>query len=61
VDRDYNHLQNMVEASGQSSTPTFEFEDFIVADFSIEEFLDELRERPDMQARLGIADDSHVA
>jgi glutaredoxin 3 len=61
VDRDYAHLKRMVEVSGQSSTPTFEWGDFIVSDFSVEEFLDELRERPDVQMRLGIADDSHIA
>ncbi len=61
VDRDFNHLQRMVEVSGQSLTPTFEFDDFIVSDFSVEEFLDELHERPDVQAHLGITDDSHIA
>jgi glutaredoxin len=61
VDRDYGHLKRLVEVSGQSSTPTFEFGDFIVADFSVDEFLDELHERPDIQARLGITDDSPIA
>lgn len=58
VDRDYAHLRRMVEASGQSQTPTFEWDDFVVADFSVDEFLDELRERPDIQMRLGILDDN---
>ena len=61
VDRDYGYLKRMIEVSGQPRTPTFEMGDFIVSDFSIEEFLDELHERPDIQARIGIADDSHVA
>lgn len=61
VGRDYGHLRQLIQASGQSETPTFEFGDFVVADFSIEEFLDELRERPDVQMHLGIMDDSHIA
>ena len=61
VDRDYNHLRRLVEVSGQSQTPTFEFDDFVVSDFSVDEFLDELHERPDVQAYLGITDDSHIA
>lgn len=60
VDRDYAHLKRMVEVSNQSSTPTFEWGDFVVADFSVDEFLDELRERPDIQMRLGIADEEHT-
>ncbi len=55
VDRNHGNLARMIEISGQSKTPTFEFEDFIVADFSVDELLDQLRERPDIQSRLGIA------
>lgn len=61
VDRDYAMLRQMIEVSGQSMTPTFEYGEFIVSDFSVDEFLDELQERPDIQMRLGIADDSHIA
>jgi len=61
VGRDYGHMKRLIEVSGQSSTPTLEFGDFIVADFSIDEFLDELHERPDIQAQLGITDDSPIA
>lgn len=61
VDQDHNHLQSLVEVSGQTQTPTFEYGDFIVSDFSVDEFLDELHERPDVQAALGITDDSHIA
>ena len=57
VDQNYAHLKRMVEVSGQTRTPTFEFGDFIVSDFSVDEFLEELRERPDIQAALGITDD----
>lgn len=59
VDQDFVHLKRMLEVSGQSQTPTFEWDDFVVADFSVEELLDELRERPDVSLRLGIADEDH--
>lgn len=61
VDRDYGHLKRLIEASGQSSTPTFEYGDFIVSDFSVDELIDELHERPDIQFRLGITDDTPIA
>lgn len=59
VDRDFAHLKRMVEISGQSLTPTFEYDDFLVADFSVDEFIDELQERPDIRAALGIMDLDH--
>lgn len=61
VDHDHGHLKRLSAASGQTSTPTFEYGDFIVSNFSVDEFLDELHERPDIQARLGITDDSPIA
>lgn len=60
VDDDYRHLKQMIEVSGQSLTPTFEWGEFVVADFSVDEFLDELQEVPDLQSELGITDDSHI-
>jgi len=54
-------VEDLIEVSGQAQTPTFEYGDFIVSDFSVDEFLDELQERPDIQMRLGITDDSHIA
>lgn len=60
VDRDRGVLKQMIEVSGQSKTPTFEWGEFIVADFSVDELLDELHERPDIQMRLGIADEEHI-
>lgn len=60
VGRHVSDLKRMIELSGQSLTPTFEWGDFVVSDFSIEELLDELRERPDIQMRLGIADYNHT-
>ncbi|HAV11997.1 MAG TPA: NrdH-redoxin [Opitutae bacterium] len=47
-------MDAMVALSGQTKTPTFEFEDFMVADFSVDEFLAELSEFPEVQHQLGI-------
>jgi len=38
-------------------TPTFQYGDFVVADFSVDEFLAEIAEFPELQAELGIGDD----
>jgi hypothetical protein len=43
--------------SGQTKTPTFEYEDFMVADFDVDEFLAELSEFPEIRQKLGICDD----
>ncbi|MGJ8652986.1 MAG: glutaredoxin family protein [Opitutaceae bacterium] len=48
-------MDAMVSLSGQTKTPTFEFEDFMVADFSVDEFLAELSEFPEVQQRLGLS------
>lgn len=45
-------MEEMREISGQSKTPTFVWKDFIVADFSVEEFQKALAERPDVKAEL---------
>lgn len=50
------NMQRMVEVSGQTLTPTFEYDDFIVADFSVDEFIDEVAEQPEVRRKLGIAD-----
>lgn len=57
VNRSPKDMDAMVAVSGQTKTPTFEFEDFVVADFSIDEFLAELKEFPEIQQKLGIHDD----
>ena len=49
-------LQRVIEASGQSNVPTFVYGDFVVADFGVDELLDELAERPDIRLRLGLGD-----
>jgi glutaredoxin len=48
------NLQRLIEATGQSAVPTFVYDDFVVADFSVDELLDELAERPDLRMRLGL-------
>ncbi|MDP4610837.1 MAG: glutaredoxin family protein [Opitutales bacterium] len=50
-------MDAMVALSGQTKTPTFEYEDFVVADFAIDEFLAELDEFPEVRQQLGIASD----
>jgi len=50
-------MDAMVAVSGQTKTPTFEYEDFMVADFDVNEFLAELDEFPEIRQKLGIGDD----
>ncbi|MBH52921.1 MAG: NrdH-redoxin [Opitutaceae bacterium] len=46
--------KRMFKISSQSLTPTFEYKDFVVADFSINEFIDALEQRPDIKSELGL-------
>ena len=50
-------LQHMIEISAQTNTPTFEFNDFVVADFSTNEFIDQLEQRPDIKSQLGLGEE----
>lgn len=50
------NMQRMIEISGQSLTPTFEFGEFIVADFSVNEFTDALNQVPEIRRQLGFGD-----
>ncbi len=56
VNADSRNLQRMVEVSGQTLTPTFEFGEFIVADFSVEEFQDEIAQVPEVAQQLGFGE-----
>jgi glutaredoxin 3 len=49
-------MRRMVEISGQSKTPTFEYGDFVVADFSVDEFLAKLARAPEVQRELGLGE-----
>ncbi len=50
-------MDAMVAVTGQTSAPSFEYEDFVVSDFSVDEFLAELDEFPEIRQKLGIGDD----
>ena len=52
-------MDAMVAVSGQTKAPTFEYEDFIVADFDVDEFLAELNEFPAIRQKLGIGDNEN--
>ena len=51
------NMQRMVEISGQSKTPTFEFGEFIVADFDVQEFIDAVEQVPEIKQQLGFGDE----
>jgi len=51
-------LRRMVEISGQSKTPTLEYGDFVVADFSVNELTDELEQVPEIKKELGLGDEA---
>ncbi len=57
VNKSPQNMQRMVEISGQSLTPTFEEGEFVVADFSVDESLDELERAPEIKIKLGIGDE----
>ena len=51
--RDRNSMRRLIAISGQTRTPTFEYGDFVVADFSIDEFLQALDRHPSVKEQLG--------
>lgn len=59
VNANAKDMDAMVAVSGQTKAPTFEYEDFVVADFSVDEFLAELNEFPETRQKLGIQDDEN--
>lgn len=59
VNESAKDMDAMVALSGQTKTPTFEYEDFSVADFDVDEFLAELNEFPEIRQKLGICDDEN--
>jgi len=48
-------MDAMVQESGQTKTPTFVYEDFMVADFDVDEFVSEIEEFPEVRQKLGIS------
>jgi len=59
VSENAKDMDAMVAISGQTKAPTFEYDDFVVADFSVDEFLAELNEFPETRHNLGISDDEN--
>lgn len=57
VNNSTQNMQRMVEVSGQTLTPTFEYNEFIVADFSVDELLDEIEQVPELKKELGFGDE----
>lgn len=47
-------MNRMVQVSDQTKCPTFEYGEFVVADFSVDEFMDALAHTPDVARALGI-------
>lgn len=54
VSREREAMQRMIEISRQSLTPTFEYGDFIVPDFSVSEFKQAVGARPEIKEKLGL-------
>ncbi len=54
VDQNIQDMHRLIEVSGQSLTPTFVYGDFVVADFSIDEFQEQLNQAPQIKKQLGI-------
>ena len=48
-------MPELIEASGQSKTPTLQNGDFVVADFDIEEFETAMFKNPQEANKLGLA------
>ncbi len=61
VDLDIREVRNnkryydeMVEISGQTKSPTFVYEEFMVADFDVDEFIADLAQAPEIMKALGL-------
>lgn len=57
VNRNTKDMDRMISVSGQTSAPVFEYGEFIVSDFDVDEFRAELEAFPEVQRDLGLADD----
>lgn len=47
-------MADMQKISGQNLTPTFVFDDCVIADFSVDEFKTAIESYPDKKAELGL-------
>ena len=49
-----NYMTDMQKSSGQNFTPTFVFDDCVIADFSVDEFKISIDSHPDKKTLLGL-------
>ena len=56
VNKSAKYMSDMVALTAQTKTPTFSYDDFVVADFDVKEFLTVLKETPQIHERLGFKD-----
>ena len=56
--RDRKSMERLIAISSQTRTPTFEYRDFVVADFSIDEFLQALERHPSVKEEMGFGTSS---
>ena len=54
VYQDRQSMQRLIDISGQTLTPTLEFGDFVVADFSVAEFIRALDDAPQVRQLFGL-------
>lgn len=47
-------MERMINVSGQTRTPTLEWDGFVVADFSVEELEAELEKNPAIRQKMGL-------
>lgn len=50
-----SEMSDMQEASGQNLTPTFVYEDCVIADFSVDEFKAAIKDFPEVMAKIGLS------
>jgi glutaredoxin len=54
VNKEAGMMQELIQVSGQSKTPTLKNGDFVVADFDISEFEQALQDNPEEAKKLGL-------
>ncbi|CAI8310744.1 MAG: Uncharacterised protein [Opitutia bacterium UBA7350] len=59
VTQNSDFMNAMVAVSGQTKAPTFTYGEFLVADFSVDEFLAELNTFPEIRKKIGLCDNEN--
>ncbi len=54
VSADMHQMRQLIALTGQSKCPSLRYGDFIVADFSVEEFVNKARKHPAVCKELGL-------